>query len=637
MTSGMPDDPVARTRQQALDQLALGLERLAEGQRNLAAQQALLDRRLLRVERNRLFTAVNRVASAGANLARRLANGWPARLTRGDDDPAAYARWVAHDLAGLPSTDAARAASNAWAHRPGFSLVMTIRNAEAAAGCLESIRAQAYENWELCGAAHPACESCLAGFPRVRAAPAGGLDDAQALNAAAHLATGEYLAFLDESGVLSPLALHYVAEALQQGAFDVLYSDEDGLDSGRRRVRPLFKPDWSPELLTSAMYLGHPLIVRRERFIEAGGLSPRCVGAHLYDLALRLADGPVRVHHIPRILYHRSERPPAEPPPDAAAQAIARAILRRERIEAACVPAPAAGAWIVRRKRAAGGMTAIVCSKSADLLDTCLQSLRATAGGAVRQIVVVAHEDPGPNPALRAVIQRAEAVALSFTGAFHFAAMNNLGAGRAQEPNLLFLNDDVRATQRGWAEMLAEQVSREEVGVAGAVLRYPTGALQHAGVVVGIGDGVGHAGRHMRASRLWPWLLAARDVSAVTGACLAIRRDLFAQLGGFDTLFPNNYNDVDLCFRARARGYRVVCVPAGGLIHAECQSRPGVVRFEERYRFYQRWADLLRRPDPYYSPSLAPTERIGLNLEGDDWYRRLLGDGQPQIPARPPV
>jgi GT2 family glycosyltransferase len=269
-------------------------------------------------------------------------------------------------------------------------------------------------------------------------------------------------------------------------------------------------------------------------------------------------------------------------------------------------------------------MTAIVCSKSPDLLSTCLASLRATAHQVVRQIVVVAHEECGPNPSLHAVIQAAGAVAMTFRGAFDFAAMNNLGAGVAEAPNLLFFNDDVRATEPEWAELLAEQVSREEVGVAGAVLRYPSGVLQHAGIVAGIGDGVGHAGRYMHSSKLWPWLLATRNVSAVTGACLAIRKDLFGRLGGFDTLFPNNYNDVDLCFRVRSRGYRVICVPVPGLVHAECQSRPGIVRFEERYRFYERWADLLRSPDPYFSPSLAPTEKIALNLSDDRWYRSLL-------------
>ena len=120
----------------------------------------------------------------------------------------------------------------------------------------------------------------------------------------------------------------------------------------------------------------------------------------------------------------------------------------------------------------------------------------------------------------------------------------------------------------------------------------------------------------MRSSALWPWLLDTREVSAVTGACLAVTKDVFRDLGGFDAGFSTNYNDVDLCLRMRERGYQIINVAAGGLIHAECQTREGVVRFHERFRFYERWGDVLRRPDPYYSPSLSRTEKIALDFEG---------------------
>ena len=159
-------------------------------------------------------------------------------------------------------------------------------------------------------------------------------------------------------------------------------------------------------------------------------------------------------------------------------------------------------------------MTAIICSKSPDMLETCLSSLRATANHVVRQIVVVAHEESGPNPSLDLVIERAGATAVAFRGAFDFAAMNNFGASVAETPNLLFLNDDVRATEPEWAELLAEQVWREEVGVVGAVLWYPSGVLQHAGLVVGVRDGVGHPGRHGYPSLFgrgsWPRAMSRR-------------------------------------------------------------------------------------------------------------------------------
>lgn len=650
MTSCMADDPMARAREilkqaqvagelapetvgplllEALGQIAAGMDRLAEVERNLATQQALLDDRLLRVEHNRAFTAFNRIVAGSLSILRRARFGLPGWRTEENRDSAAYARWVAHELAGLPSLEQARAASNTWAHRPRFSLVMAVRNGETARAGLESLREQAYENWELCAAVNESCESLVAGsWGPVRCVAGDGLDESQALNAAANLATGEYLSLLQESGTLSPLALYYLAERLQQETFDVLYSDEDSLDAEGLRVHPLFKPDWSPDLLRSCMYPGHILTIRRERFLQCGGFSSGYDGAHLLDLVLRLAGEPLRVCHIPRVLYHDRSPKPAPPASDAAARAKANAVARREQTASRGVSGPAAGTFVVRRQRALEEMTAIICSKSPDLLQTCLGSLHATAGRVVKRIVVVAHEASGADPSLQSVIHRAGAAALTFRGAFNFAAMNNLGAGMAETPNLLFLNDDVRATAPEWAELLAEQVSREEVGVAGAVLWYPSGVLQHAGIVTGVGDGVGHVGRYMKSSALWPWLLAARNVSAVTGACLAIRRDIFGRLGGFDTLFPNNYNDVDLCFRVRSQGYRVICVPVPGLIHAECQSRPGIVRFEERFRFYERWADMLRRPDPYYSPALAPTEKIELNLSGDPWYRPLLGPGR---------
>src|ERR1017187_321847 len=189
-------------------------------------------------------------------------------------------------------------------------------------------------------------------------------------------------------------------------------------------------------------------------------------------------------------------------------------LVRREQTSSICAPGPGAGTFVVRGMRSTGEMTAIICSKSPDLLETCLASLRATANQVVRQIVVVAHEESGPSPSLHSVIERAGAAALTFRGTFDFAAMNNLGAGIAERPNLLFLNDDVRATEPEWAELLAEQVSREEVGVAGAVLWYTSGVLQHAGIVAGVGDAVGHAGvTCIRASYgrgCWPLAMCRR-------------------------------------------------------------------------------------------------------------------------------
>jgi GT2 family glycosyltransferase len=626
-----------RAYEAVLDRLRDMQQRALDMERNLAAQQALLDDRLLRVEHNTAFTLWNTVAAIGRNTLRsiqRVAGSSAVRLAHEKALRADYATWVAREQASLSGIEQARAISAAWTRQPRLSLILAIREGRGFAETLHSIEDQVYRNWELCLVVEKACQAGVlplvcdfeASHTNVRHAAVDGLDVASALNAAAALARGEYFVFLDQPATLAPFALYSLAEALQSGAFDVLYPDEDLLDSAGRRVHPIFKPDWSPDLLTSCMYMGSLVAVRRETFQQYGGLRSGYDGAELHDLVLRLTDAPAAVHHIPKVLLHSptAQRPKAEgggpcSTNPASARAIEDAITRREGTAAECVPGPGRSGFLVRRKRPSGSTTAVICSKSPELLRKCLSSLRATADRAVAQTIVIAHEDSGAIAALRSVIQQAGATAVSFGGAFNFAAMNNLGAELAQTPNLLFLNDDVEATSPEWVEMLNEQVSREDVGVAGGVLWYPSRVLQHAGIVAGISDGVGHVGRYAQSSELWPWLLTTRNVSAVTGACLAIRSELFRELGGFDIGFPNNYNDVDLCFRVRARGLAIVCVPVPGLIHRECQTRRGIVRFAERYRFYQRWADALSHPDGYYSPSLAPTEEIALNLKPDSW------------------
>ncbi|HEY6341552.1 MAG TPA: glycosyltransferase [Bryobacteraceae bacterium] len=588
----------------ALDRIEEAERRNAAAQRNLALQQSLLDSRLLRVEQSRLFAALHRIASGGRAFRRTIEKILPARRGDREKDKTGYATWVTHEQAALPSTEHARVISVKWPHKPRFSVVIAVQDQKNARATLESLHAQTYGNWEIAG----------------DAGPSGAVD----LNPPANLATADYFAVIAEPLILSPFALFYFAEALQTSAADLLYCNEDEIDASGKRVNPIFKPEWSPDLLTSCMYMGPMVVLRRELFLECGGLSSRHPVAQLFDLVLRATEKTSEIRHVPRVLYHtfRGDQRPSSR--DHIAQVIEEGIERREGHKARCSPSSRSAAFIVRRNGLAREMTIIVCSKSPRLLQKCLGSIRATAGAIVRQIVVVAHEEGGANVRLRSVIERAGAAITSFNGSFNFAAMNNVGVRMAEAPHLLFLNDDVTAMAADWAEMLSEEVARPEVGAAGAVLRYPSGALEHAGIVTGISDGAGHVGRNLPSSALWPWLEVTRNVSAVTGACLAIRRELFAEVGGFDEQFPNNYNDVDLCLRLRSRGYRVECVAAPGLIHAGCQSRPGVVTFEERYRFCARWADMLAVPDPYYSPCLSPTEEVSLNLTADSWRRALM-------------
>ena len=165
-----------------------------------------------------------------------------------------------------------------------------------------------------------------------------------------------------------------------------------------------------------------------------------------------------------------------------------------------------------------------------------------------------------------------------------------------------------------WLEVMAAHLLRPEIGVVGGRLLYPSGAIQHAGLVLGLQDGVGHPGRGSYRADLMYYLQLPRDVSAVTGACLGIRRSVFQELGGFDTAFPVNYNDVDLCLKAKNGGYRVIVDPRIELTHLECGTRRGGTAVAERQRFQEKWGDLLRKGDPYYPDAFARTEEVRLAI-----------------------
>ncbi len=503
------------------------------------------------------------------------------------------------------------------ARSPRFSILMEtsdprLRQLREA---VASVQAQAYACWELCicvnGASDPGLPEYLDSVVRpethirvVRLPHR--VDAALALNRAAALTTGEYLAVLDQQDCLAPAALHWLATGAPA---DLIYSDEDHLDPAGARVDPIFKPDWSPDLLLSGMYIGRIMAVSRTAWERSGGFRPGFGSMRDYDLAVRVTDGPAAVRHIPRVLYHsRSATVSAERIAGVAGrQCLADAVQRRglaAEVETGSSPAPFRLRWQSNRTKL---VSVIMCSRSPDLLERCLTALEERTTYPRREIVVVQHLQ-GETSALQAVIDRHSAKRMTYSGAFDFSRMNNLGAQMARGEILLFLNDDTEPLEPTWLDRLVAQVERDDIGIAGARLLYPSGTLQHAAVAVGIAGGCGHIGRNMRhAPPQWPWLEMSRDVSAVTGACLAIRAPLFHELSGFSEAFPVNYNDIDLCLRAREAGYRVIYEAAAVLRHYECQSRRhGVVTPEERARWHSRWAEIIEAGDPFYNPNLTP-------------------------------
>jgi GT2 family glycosyltransferase len=548
-----------------------------------------------------------------------------------------YQRWVEFQEAAFPSPEWYREEASRWAWNPRISIVMATQdpNSEWLKSAIASVQNQSYDNWQLCICDDASTASWLPQYlkslaesdPRIQfVVLPRRLGITESMNAAGCLAKGDHVAFLPQDGVLHRHCLFYVADACQEG-LQVIYVDEDHLDQSGRRKEPQFKPDWSPDLLTSCMYWGHFWVAQKKLLEDKADGPERWFrqsfhGAEDYDLALRLTDAPLKVGHVPRVLYHSRFSAKAEVEAHASLSEANRLALedaaRRRGWSGDVDPGPIPGTFSLRRKLSDSPLVSIiVCSRNLKLFEPFLRRLAEGVHYDAVELVLVEHQAGGskrfPLERLRAAWKK-PLIHVPYMGAFNFSIMNNRAAQVATGSSLVFLNDDVEPLQADWLERLLGQIQRPEIGVAGACLHYPSGAIQHAGIALGMSlDGAGHPGRFLFHSNLFPWLKVTRNVTAVTGACLAIRKSVYNELGGMDPQFPVDYNDVDLCLRAWERSYLVVYEASAVLRHCESASRAGESRFGGRHVFLKRWAHLLQYPDPYL-PSVIERKTEAIRL-----------------------
>ena len=627
LSSGGPSEEVLPTLAKTLEQLASRLEddyrQLTNYLKLLEHNQRTVDLHVAGIENSALFRFLRWAGSPIMTALSLLQSRLKRRgLHAGnpDLDRPAYQRWVAEESHRRRRDSWYRHRFASWERKPEFSIILHVRNPrrEWLTAAVESALGQLYGCRELI--------VCMNGsrdeWVRSHLSDLALRDDRvtvllfdppvkipEALNAACSQAKSEYITFLGESDLLSRLALYHVAEVLQGGAADLVYTDEDSLDSSGARTRPLFKPDWSPDLLLSCMYLGSLLVVSRAATKRVGGFCADVEDAHYYDLALRIADSPSAIRHVPEVLCHaRREVASAieiRARHLAGLLALEAAVVRR-RLAAVVENGPKSGQYHLRwRVQGTPLVTVIICSRRPKWLKQCLAAIDAGTEYERRQIVVVHHVSAAAgNLAGLSAVHGLECI--RYEGPFHFSRMNNLAVESAKGEVLVFLNDDTAPLSRDWLTVLVSQAQRPEVGVVGAKLVYASGAIQHAGLAMGIRDGCGHPGRSsFGGPSHWPWIDLTRNVSAVTGACLVMRADLFRSLGGFDEDFPVNYNDADLCLRVRLAGFQVILDPAALLKHYECRTRVGFVSYGERAEWYRRWANHLDNGDPFYNPNLT--------------------------------
>ncbi len=521
------------------------------------------------------------------------------------DDEAAYRLWVeTYDTPG--EADLARMAPVRGAGLLSVIMACGDNTTAAAARSLDSLRRQTDGGWELClvaglrsGWPRQELSRLAASEPRlhVLASLPAGAERAVALHAGLAAAAGETVCFLDAGDMLAPSALAEVqAGFAAHPETDLLYTDEDRI-AGEQRFAPRFKTAYSADAMLAGNAIGQLAVFRRALVDAAGGMpdGPSPV-SELTSRAARIA-GPAHIHHLPAVLCHRAD-PPADWP------ATARPAKSWPHVPPGLkVPPPLVSIIVLTRDRA-------------ELLAACCEGvLDRTDYPAVELLLV----DNGSTEAaaldlLARLSQRPGVRVLRRPGAFNFAALNNEAASHAEGHVLVLLNNDIEVLQPDWLGEMVSHALQPDVGAVGARLLYPDGTLQHGGILLGPAGEATHVARGTPrdAAGYDGHLAYAHDFSAVTGACLAVRREVFAAVGGMNEDLAVTWNDIDFCLRVRAAGLRVVWTPHAVLMHREGSTRgledtdpAKYARFRaEQALVGDLWPDAMRR-DPFLNPNLV--------------------------------
>ncbi len=553
----------------------------------------------------------------------------------------AYDTWTIGDL--QRQADQARA----LAFQPLISVLMPVYNTPEKwlRHAIDSVRAQTYPNWEFC----IADDASTAGHVRLLLEKAAADDKriklifrdqnghiAEASNSALKLASGDYVALLDHDDELAPNALFEVATALQtnrEAAY--LYSDEDKIDEDGRRNTPYFKPDWLPDLFHGQNYTSHLSVFRTAAVRAVGGFRKGFEGSQDWDLALRVIEEatPDRIVHIPRILYHWRAIPGStalvlsekDYPIDAARRALAEHFSRQgQSVEILPVQG---GHWRVRHPLPDQPplVSLIIPTRNGILvLKRCVDSILERTTYPNFEVIVVDNgsDDPatlqylgaladGTHPLLR---PHHTARVLRYDGAFNYSAINNFAVNSAAGGLIGLLNNDLEVINPDWLDEMASQALRPEIGCVGAMLYYPNDTIQHAGCVLGIGGVAGHAFKTLPRGTegIFNRARLVQNYSAVTAACLVVRKAVYEQVGGLDEKdLAIAFNDIDFCLKVRAAGFLNLWTPFAEFYHHESASRGADDTPEKAGRFknevekmLERWGPVLQQ-DPAYNPNLT--------------------------------
>lgn len=445
-------------------------------------------------------------------------------------------------------------------------------------------------------------------------------------NAALELATGDYIALLDHDDILAASALYEVVEAINEDIEnEVIYTDEDKVDMDLvHHFEPHFKPDFSLDLFRSNNYICHFFIAKKEIVEKVGGFREKYDGSQDYDFILRCTELAKKVKHLHRILYHwRTHMNSTAANPESKMycfEAGKRAIedsLERANVKGEVMFTDHLGFYRVKYDVIGNPKVSIIIPNKdhAEVLKVCIDSILTKSTYSNYEIVIVENnstEDKTFEYYKSLNDERIKVV--TWENEFNYSAINNFGVQHATGEYYILLNNDTEIITETWIEEMLGNCQRKEVGICGAKLYYPDNTIQHAGVIVGMGGIAGHVFMNFPRDAIGYFAKCKlqQNLSAVTAACLMVRKDVFEQVGGLEEQLKVAFNDIDFCLKVRKAGYLVVYNPNVELYHYESKSRGKEDTVEKMKRFNQEiaymqttWKDILENGDPYYNSNLA--------------------------------
>lgn len=539
---------------------------------------------------------------------------------------------------GVKEEELARQRQEVFENGPCFSIAVPLyQTKEKYLGeMIESVQAQTYTNWELCladgsGREHslqPVVGEYIAKDKRIKYCL---LDSNEGIagntNEALKMADGDFVVLTDHDDLLSPEALYQCAKAVQkEPQTDVIYSDEDKVDmSGKKFFEPHFKSDYNIDLLCTMNYICHLFVVRKD-VMERAGLFESCYdGAQDHDFILRCTEKAEHIVHIPKVLYHwRCHAQSTSENPESKLYAFengckaVKAHYDRIGIPAEVEQGPFYGMYRTHYLWKEQPLVSILIPNKDHVTDLkkCMDSIEEKSTYRNFEFIIVENNSTEEETFAyyKEIEKRDNVRVLYYKEDFNYSRINNFGAKEANGEYVLLLNNDTEMIEPDSIKEMLDVCMRPDVGIVGAKLIFEDNTIQHAGVIIGFGGVAGHAfiGQDRDDNGYFSRIISVQDLSAVTAACLMVRRSVFDEVEGLNEEFKVAFNDIDFCLKVRKAGYLVVYNPYAQFYHYESKSRgqedsaDKVARFQqETGLFGERWGELLENGDPYYNPNLT--------------------------------